>query len=137
MTKKILILIFIVITLIVGVGIVRFNFTNDDIYVVQMDGQIVPIDTSTDTNVMLTLFSFKTDNYWQIQLPESEAKATLTDIKKYDDLHLAVGEYQDGEEYGLVSVNYSKITTLSFSNFDDEMIFAVPFSVSNQGSGVF
>lgn len=137
MIKKIIFAIFIVITLVIAAGIVRFNVTNDDIYVVQTDGQVVPFETSNNANVMLTLFSFKTDNYWQIQLPDSDAKARLTDIKEYDDLHLAVGEYQDGEEYGLVSVDYNKITTLNLSNFDEEMVFAAPFSVSNQGTGVF
>lgn len=51
---------------VVAAGIYRFNFTNDDIYVV---------NDENNTNVMLTLFSFDTDDYWQIQLPDSKAKA--------------------------------------------------------------
>ncbi|MFC1234128.1 hypothetical protein [Vibrio sp. F74] len=137
MVKKIIFVILIVITLVIVAGIVRFNFTNDDIYVVEADGQVVPFETSNDTNVMLTLFNFKTDNYWQVQLPDSDAEVRLTDIKEYDGFHLAIGEYQDGEEYGLVGVDYYKITTLNLKGVDEEMVFSAPFSVSNQGSGVF
>ena len=41
MRKKISILIFALIALILLTGIYRFNFTNDDIYVLQEDGKVV------------------------------------------------------------------------------------------------
>ena len=141
MIRKILLVILTLILLVVAAGIYRFNFTNDDIYVVQTDDQVVPFDTTNNVdpknNVMLMLFSFDIDRYWQIQLPDSEAKAPLTDLRKYDDLHLATGKYQDGDEHGLVSLDYYNITPLHLGNIDDEMVFSAPFSVSNQGSGIF
>lgn len=141
MTRKIVLVILTVILLVVAAGIYRFNFTNDDIYVVQADDQVVPFDTTNnvdpENNVMLMLFSFDIDRYWQIQLPDSEAKAPLTDLREYDDLHLATGKYQDGDEHGLVSLDYYNITPLHLGNIDDEMVFSAPFSVSNQGTGTF
>lgn len=141
MIRKILLVILTLILLVVAAGIYRFNFTNDDIYVVQTDDQVVPFDTTNNVdpknNVMLMLFSFDIDRYWQIQLPDSEAKAPLTDLREYDDLHLATGKYQDGDEHGLVSLDYYNITPLHLGSIDDEMVFSAPFSVSNQGTGTF
>ena len=71
------------------------------------------------------------------QLPDSKAKAPLTDLREYNGLHLATGKYQDGDECGTVSLDYYKITPLNLGNVEDEMIFSAPFSVSNQGSGTF
>ncbi|MGF1907401.1 hypothetical protein [Aliivibrio salmonicida] len=141
MTRKIVLVILTVILLVVAAGIYRFNFTNDDIYVVQSDDQAVSFDTASNldskNNVMLTLFSFDIDRYWQIQLPNSEAKAPLTDLREYNDVHLAIGKYQEGDEHGLVSLDYYKITSLNFGSVEDEMVFSAPFSVSNQGTGTF
>jgi hypothetical protein len=128
MLKKILSIMAAVMLFVVAAGIYRFNFTNDDIYVA---------NDENNTNVMLTLFSFDTDDYWQIQLPDSKAKAPLTDLREYSGLYLATGKYQDGDEYGTVSLDYYKITPLNLGNVEDEMIFSAPFSVSNQGSGTF
>lgn len=132
MLKKILLGIVSVSLLIAAASVYRFNFTNDDIYVVDAESSL-----DTENNVMLTLFSFDIDYYWQIQLPNSKAKASLTELREYDGLHLATGKYQDGEEHGLVGLDYYKITPLNLGNIDDEMIFSVPFFVLNQGTGVF
>ena len=128
MLKKTFFLIFIIVVLVVAAGIYRFNFTTDDIYVEQADGQVIPFGTNNNNNVMFALFSIRTDKYWQIQLPNSKAKANLTDLKEYDDIHLAIGKYQDGEENGLVSLDYRKITTLNLGDINDEMFFSAPFS---------
>lgn len=136
MLKKILLLAALVSGLVLAAGIYRFNFTNDDLYVVQADGQIVPLSTEENTSVMRTLFSFYTDKYWQIELPESAVKVPLTELKEYNGHHFAIGHYQHDQERGVVSVDYPRITVLNFTYVQDEMIFAVPFSVSNQGSGV-
>lgn len=141
MTRKIVLVILTVILLVVAAGIYRFNFTNDDIYVVQADNQVVPFDTTNNVdpknNVMLTLFSFDIDRDWQIQLPDSKVKASLTELREYDDVHLATGIYEDGDEHGLVSLDYYNITPLHLGNIDDEMVFSAPFSVTNQGTGNF
>ncbi|WP_258405189.1 hypothetical protein [Shewanella mesophila] len=135
MIRKILLFIVISMVLVIVAGIYRFNFTQDDIYYVENDIQDA-IQSDSD-NVMLTLFSFQTDKLWEIQLPESEAKAPLTKVTTIGERHLATGQYRDGEERGLVSVDFYKITSLNFPSSDEEMVFSVPFSVSNQGSGVF
>lgn len=137
MLKKILLLAALVSSVVLAAGVYRFNFTNDDIYVVQENGQVVPLATQDNTPVMRTLFSIYTDKYWQIELPDSGLKVPLTEPKNGNGQHFALGRYQQGEERGVVHVDYPRITVLNFTFVEDEMMFAVPFSVSNQGSGVF
>lgn len=92
-------------------------------------------------DVMLGLFSFQTDQSWQIQLPESPTnkpiRVPLTELKQAHNMHLAIGFYQDELESGSVAVDYSKITALNLGNPEQEMVFAAPFVVTNQGSGSF
>ena len=70
-------------------------------------------------------------------MPNSEAKANLTELREYDGLHFATGKYQNGDEHGSVNVDFYKITPLHLGDIEDEMVFSVPFSVSNQGTGNF
>ncbi|MGF1690080.1 hypothetical protein [Photobacterium kagoshimensis] len=137
MLKKILLLAALVSSVVLAAGVYRFNFTHDDIYVVQENGQVVPLATQDNTSVMRTLFSIYTDKYWQIELPDSGLKVPLTELKNDNGQHFALGRYHQGEERGVVRVDYPRITVLNFTFVEDEMMFAVPFSVSNQGSGVF
>ncbi|MGF1832307.1 hypothetical protein [Photobacterium sanguinicancri] len=130
---KIILLVVGISCVVLAAGIYRFNFTNDDIYV---DGKPVSVAMKENSRVMRMLFSFQTDKYWQIELPDSKLKIPLMELKEYNGHHFAVGEYQFGQERGVVSVDYPRITVLNFTYVQDEMIFAVPFSVSNQGSGV-
>lgn len=128
------------IAFIVAAGVYYFSGTDKDIHQVQTDGQVVhvtPVGTHSNNNVMLTLFSLQTKQYWQIQLPDSTAKAPLTELKESNGIHLATGRYQDGDEYGVVSVEYDKITPLNLGKKSGEMVFTAPFAVSNQGSGIF
>lgn len=118
-------------------GIYRFNLTDDDIYIEQSDGQVVAYNIIDKKDVMLTLFATKTDNQWRISLPQSQVTVALTDIRPEGVFPAAIGKYRDGEEYGQVAVDYSKITPLNFAYSDDQMVFVAPFTVSNQGSGVF
>lgn len=134
--KKIVCLIATIIALVIAAGIYRFNFTNDDIYVVKAEGETSSFKEG-DNNVMLTLFGLQTDNYWRIQLPDSDVKVVLTELRDDHDSHVAVGKYQDGEEYGLISLVYANITTLNLGDISEQFTFAAPFVVSNQGSGVF
>lgn len=131
---KIILLLVGISCLVLAAGIYRFNFTNDDIYV---DGKPVSVAMKENSRVMRMLFSFQTDKYWQIELPDSKLKIPLMELKEYNGHHFAIGEYKLGQERGVVSVDYPHITVLNFPYVQDEMIFAVPFSVSNQGSGVF
>lgn len=125
-----------ILVVIVIAGVYRFNVTNDDIYVKQVDGQVVPYSESGD-KVMLHLFSFNTDNRWLVDLPESEVKVALTEVDSNGPYPLAKGHYRDGEERGVIGLDYSKITPLNFTSDSDNMMFVAPFSVSNQGSGLF
>ena len=125
------------ITIIVAASVNYFSVTDHDIQQVQTYGQVAPVGTLSNSNVMLALFSLQTKQYWQIQLPDSTAKAALTELKESNGVHLATGKYQDGDEYGVVSVEYDKITPLNLGNTGDEMVFTAPFAVSNQGSGIF
>lgn len=140
--KKLGLLVLLLLITVVLAGIYRFNVTNDDIYVEQSDGQVVKYDAIDNKKVMLTLFGVETDNQWRITLPhsyqaQSQVAVTLTDIRQDSVPPVAIGNYRDGEEVGQVAVDYSKITPLNLSNRDDQMVFVVPFTVSNQGSGVF
>lgn len=125
------------ITIIVAASVNYFSVTDHDIQQVQTYGQVAPVGTLSNSNVMLALFSLQTKQYWQIQLPDSTAKAALTELKESNGVHLATGKYQDGDEHGLVSLDYYNITPLHLGNIDDEMVFSAPFSVSNQGTGTF
>ena len=137
MVKKIVLLIAAMIGLVILVGIYRFNFTDDDLYVVQQDGTVVPLDEDSD-NVLLTLFSIKTHKHWVIQLPESDAEAQLTRVD-LGNRPFVSGDYQDGPERGSVNLDYQKILPINREGIDasKDMLFAAPFFVSNQGSGIF
>ena len=140
MARKLLFSILALVSLVILAGIYRFNFTHDDLYVVQEDGSVVPLDEDID-RVMLTLFSIKTHEGWSIKLPESQsqpqAEARLTRVDLSGDRRFASGDYQDGPERGSVRLDYMKMLTLNYAGDADQMLFVAPFFVSNQGSGVF
>ncbi|WP_109098556.1 hypothetical protein [Aquimarina sp. AU58] len=92
-------------------------------------------DTSSQSDVLLKLFSLKTSNDWIIKIPETNAKCKISEVD-IDSLHVAKGVYVDGEGRGEVIVDYLKITTFNQSS-KNELYFVVPFKVSNQGSGIF
>jgi len=94
-------------------------------------------DASKQDQVMLKLFSLKTDQAWLIEVPETEAKAALTKLSADSDNYLASGDYSYQEERGTVELDYSKITPLPVGDASQNMIFVAPFFVSNQGSGLF
>ena len=118
-------------------GIYRFNFTDNDIYITQSDGHVIPYNKHQPNEVMLKLFSLKTTNPWIIALPESEVKVALTQFVAPEKRPYVTGVYQSHDEYGEVALDYSKITPLEFESSSNQMVFAAPFLVSNQGSGVF
>ncbi|EZH73817.1 hypothetical protein ATO12_17955 [Aquimarina atlantica] len=92
-------------------------------------------DTSSQSDVLLKLFSLKTSNDWVITIPETNAKCKISEVDT-DSLHVVKGVYVDGEERGEVVIDYLKITTLNQSS-KNEQYFMIPFKVSNQGSGIF
>jgi hypothetical protein len=90
-------------------GIIRFNFTNDDIYVENSDGNVVkyerdPLDKiDYQSEVMLKLFSIKTADDLVINIPISDTPPTKAAVRltSFADFgtaqRVAQGDYVAGE----------------------------------------
>ncbi|MFT5807917.1 MAG: hypothetical protein ACI9LG_002217 [Moritella dasanensis] len=96
------------------------------------------------SEVILTLFSMKTSSYFIINLPDSYSNSdTSTSVKLTSIIGLgtpygkAQGNYQVDEERGEVLLDYMFINVLGSMTADNKMYFVAPFTVNNQGSGVF
>ncbi|MCU8020258.1 MULTISPECIES: hypothetical protein [unclassified Shewanella] len=128
-----------VVLALLAAGIYRFNMTNDDIYMVMEDGQVMQYDeamahekTQAQANeietvtpfevkpvanaseVMLKLFSLNTANPVEITLPEGGKSVALTHFIKIKQTEFAMGDYQDGEIKGRALLDYLRITPLNF-----------------------
>ena len=147
--KKIIYVLLGLILVILLVGIIRFNFTNDDIYVENSDGDIVKYASDQldkigyQSEVMLKLFSIKTADDLVINIPISDTPPTsaavrLTSLADFGTAQgVAQGDYVAGEERGRVIFDYMKIMAVNLGVPSERIYFVAPFSVSNQGSGVF
>lgn len=147
--KKIIYVLLGLILVILLAGVIRFNFTNDDIYVENSDGNIVKYASDQldkigyQSEVMLKLFSIKTADDLVIDIPISDTPPTkvavrLTSFVDFGTVQgVAQGDYVAGAERGRVIFDYMKITTVHLGDPRDQIYFVAPFSVSNQGSGVF
>jgi len=141
--KKIVFLVLGIVAMIAIAGIIRFNFTNDDIYVTDTDGKVVKYnesekeDLAYHSEVMLKLFSMKTANDLMVNVPETGSTCKLTELAGAGALKVAKGSYTAGEERGVVVLDYLKITTVNLADPMSQLYFVAPFAVSNQGSGVF
>ncbi|MBI9092231.1 MAG: hypothetical protein JEZ12_23710 [Desulfobacterium sp.] len=141
--KKIVFAVVGLVAMIIIAGIIRFNFTNDDIYVSNKDGKMVKYDAAEQdgmaysSEVMLTLFSMRTANDLMVNVPETGSTCKLTDLAETGRLKVAKGSYTAGEERGVVMLDYMKITTVNLADSMSQIYFVAPFAVSNQGSGVF
>jgi len=90
------------------------------------------------SEVILTLFSMKTSSDFIIILPDTGTDVKLTTIIGLGTPQgKAQGHYQLDQERGEVLLDYMRINVLSPTTSDSLMYFVAPFSVSNQGSGVF
>ena len=90
------------------------------------------------SEVILTLFSMKTSSDFIITLPDSGVGVKLTTIIGLGTSEgKAQGNYQVDEERGEVLLDFMHISVLSPTTSDNLMYFAAPFSVNNQGSGLF
>ncbi|MFT7681073.1 MAG: hypothetical protein ACI935_000517 [Moritella dasanensis] len=100
------------------------------------------------SEVILALFSMKTSSDLIIKLPDSDSNSdTSTDkstgviLTSIIDLGTpqgkAQGNYQVDEERGEVLLDYMFINVLGSMTAENKMYFVAPFTVSNQGSGVF
>lgn len=88
------------------------------------------------SKVMLKLFNLKTSSDLIIKIPETNTTCKITKIIDKDSLNIVEGQYTVGEEKGVVYIDYKKILALNQSQ-KNETSFIIPFSVSNQGSGIF
>ena len=102
-------------------------------------------DTDTAVNKLLNLDS---DSALVINLPESQAAGTnapvgvmLTDVTVTEGSNVQngtlSGQYQNDAERGSVTLDYLHLTAVAIPKSTDYSYFVAPFSVSNQGSGVF
>lgn len=100
------------------------------------------------SEVIRTLFAMETSSDFIINLPDSDSNSdTSTDkstgviLTSIIDLGTpngkAQGNYQIAEECGEVLLDYLFINVLGPMTADNKMYFVAPFTVSNQGSGVF
>ncbi|MEL4392356.1 hypothetical protein [Shewanella algae] len=121
---------------VIALGIYRFNFTEDDLYVRENDmvRPLAEFDGGAK-GVMKRLFSLDTREQFRIRLPDSNKSVTLTGFK--EEQHLAFGEYLDEVVRGEVLLDYRKLTPLNLPGNAESMQFVVPFAVTTQGSGVF
>ena len=124
---------------ILAAGIYRFNMTNDDIFMVMEDGQVMQYDeamaqekaqaqanevevvtplevkpVANASEVMLKLFSLNTANPFEITLPEGGKSVALTHFIKIKQTEFAMGDYQDGDVKGRALLDYLRITPLNF-----------------------
>ena len=139
-----------VLVLLASIGIYRFNFTNADLYmelangeVVQYDDLMREVEENGYSKVMLSLFSIRTKEDLNIQLPEQpEATPVWAPLRRIDSQATqrnAVGDYTLGEEQGTVTLSYDTIRTLNPAatnekSHNQNIMFVAPFSVSNQGT---
>ncbi|OAN18130.1 hypothetical protein A3K86_04305 [Photobacterium jeanii] len=138
MVRKILLL---VVVLAIGGAAVNFYRTNmaDDVELYGPNGDVIATLSSNQSKVMMMMFSYKTNHDWNIDLPGSKVKVTLTDLEWLGKKLYAKGDYEYGEERGQIGLNAQNLLPLNFAsiNVDKGMVFAIPFWVSNQGSGRF
>jgi len=110
-------------------------------------------DTSSKANgyhseVIRTLFAIETSSDFIINLPDSDSNSDKSNDKSAGVILTSIiglgtpngkaqGNYQVGEERGEVLLDYMFINVLGPMTTDNKMYFVAPFSVSNQGSGLF
>ncbi|USD66868.1 hypothetical protein [Vibrio sp. SCSIO 43136] len=120
---------------VVVAGTYRLNTSHEEIAAKQ--GRYVKSDQEGKA-VMLHLFSLKDAQPWRVAIPDTMASAMLTDIPDMATNTVAQGNYRNGPEVGTVSLDYSQLLVLYFKDQpSSQMTFVAPYSVSNQGSGVF
>ncbi|MFA0087555.1 hypothetical protein [Vibrio sp. 10N.261.51.F12] len=113
--------------IVVIAGVYRFSMTDEEI-LAKFPSQQIQAD-----EVVKQILGISTPNPWTIQVPETSAFSLLTDID--DTQHVATGRYDNGMERGHVHLLYQ----FKQQRLDQGVLTHVvaPFSVSNQGSGVF
>ncbi|MDR5865199.1 hypothetical protein [Halomonas koreensis] len=127
--------------LVTAAGIYRFNFTDDDLYYRTADGEVVPLGEwqarqAAGEDVLRRLFSIEGGGPLALRLPERDQAVPLTRFEPEGEFTRAVGDYAHGPERGRVAMDVTRLRALDLQR-DGRLYLVVPFSVSNQGSGVF
>lgn len=86
--------------------------------------------------VILKLFAIQTDQTWKVKVPEADVMCELNHFSQPDTLYKVYGNYAKGDERGTLSLAYKKLTPYN-KHETNTFFFVAPFTVSNQGSGVF
>ncbi|WP_353498840.1 hypothetical protein [Vibrio sp. CB1-14] len=109
-------------------GVYRFSLSDEEILAKFPSQQSLQADP-----VVEAILGLQVPNPWTIQVPETSAFSLLTDIDA--EKQVAAGSYDDGMERGNVYLLYRYQQAI----YDGKSLagIAIPFAVSNQGSGVF
>ena len=122
----------IILTMIIA-GMYKFNYlANQPGY--DVDGN--KIENTYKSEVLLKWFNLNTSNDFYVKIPDTNIKCNITEFIDTDSLSYAKGNYIDDEEKGEVLIDNSKIVALNKST-KDLVFLVIPFSISNQGSGIF
>ena len=114
-------------------GMYKFNYlANQPGY--DVDGN--KIEDSYRSEVLLKWFNLNTPNDFYVKIPDTNIECKITELIDSDSSSYAKGNYVDDEEKGEVIIDNSKIVALNQS-IKDVVFLVIPFSISNQGSGLF
>ncbi|CAH0530087.1 hypothetical protein VHP8226_03815 [Vibrio hippocampi] len=114
--------------LVIVAGVYRFSLSDEEILQKFPDRASVASDP-----VVEAVLGISTKNPWTIKVPESNAFSLLTDVDEKQ--QIAYGNYDDGQVRGQVTVHYAYLH--QWQGSDKNSVFIAPFSLSNQGSGIF
>jgi len=129
--KWLLIIVVSIILIVIIAGIYKFNYlANQSGY--DCDGN--KIEDTYKSEVLLKVFNLNSPNDFYVKIPETNTECKITEL--IDSLRYAKGFYMVGEEKGEVIIDNLRITALNQLTKDIRYL-AIPFLISNQGSGLF
>jgi len=122
-----------VVLVIIIAGIYKFNYlANQPGY--DVDGN--KIEDTPKSEVLLKWFNLDTPNSFYVKIPDTNIECEIIKLTDSNSSSLATGYYVIGEEKGTVFINNSDIVALNQPTKNIEYL-VIPFSISNQGSGLF
>ncbi|BDU50405.1 hypothetical protein [Haliovirga abyssi] len=131
--KAVLIIITSIILIVIIAGIYKFNYlANQPGY--DVDGN--KIEEVHKSEVLSKWFNLDTTNDFYVKVPELKINCKITQVIDSDSLYYAKGKFSVGYEKGKVFISNREIVTLNNSTSNINYL-VIPFSVSNQGSGLF